>query len=479
MDDYNQVSQQPMKLVMFLDAIEHVSRISRILRQPKGNALLLGVGGSGRQSLTRVAAFTAEMHCFQIEIAKGYGKNEWREDVKKVLLRAGKEGKPTVFLFTDSQIVLESFLEDINNILNSGEVPNIFDMADTDQIFLAVRPVCQAEGINPTKQNMYEKFLNRVQANLHLVLAFSPVGNAFRTRLRNFPSLVTCCTIDWFTEWPAEALRGVAQEAFVDIEFPNDSIKDGIVALCRDIHQGVERASIKYAEELRRYNYVTPTSYLELLSTFRRVLGEKKNELETGKRRLTVGLDKLESTEKAVEVMQVELTELKPVLQRTSIEVDELMIKIEKDKGSAAETKSVVEAEKDIASVKAAECKSIKDEAEAGLAEALPALDEAVKVLQNLKASDVSEVAKYSNPPALAKLVIEALCVMFQVAPAKVGEAGKKVDDYWAPGKKLLGDKDLINNMFNYDKDHIPDKVDLFVTVKVMIDAVNNKEAHS
>ncbi len=118
--------------------------------------------------------------------------------------------------------------------------------------------------------------------------------------------------------------------------------------------------------------------------------------------------------------MQVELTDLRPVLVRTSIEVDELMVKIEKDKASAAETKAVVEAEKDIASAKAAECKSIKDEAEAGLAEALPALDEAVKVLQNLKSSDISEVAKYSNPPALAKLVIEALCVMFQVAPLKV-----------------------------------------------------------
>ncbi|KAJ1485019.1 hydrolytic ATP binding site of dynein motor region D1-domain-containing protein, partial [Baffinella frigidus] len=137
LDEYNSQTNKPMKLVMFMDAIGHVSRISRILRQPKGNALLLGVGGSGRQSMTRVASFAANMECISIEIAKGYGKFEWREDVKKVLLRAGKEGKPTVFLFTDSQIVLESFLEDINGVLNSGEVPNIFDMADHDQIAMA------------------------------------------------------------------------------------------------------------------------------------------------------------------------------------------------------------------------------------------------------------------------------------------------------------------------------------------------------
>ncbi len=54
--------------------------------------------------------------------APSYGANEWRDDLRKVLKKAGLEGKDTVFLFTDTQIVQENYLEDINNILNSGEV---------------------------------------------------------------------------------------------------------------------------------------------------------------------------------------------------------------------------------------------------------------------------------------------------------------------------------------------------------------------
>lgn len=59
LDDYNSQAKKQMHLVMFLDACDHVSRIARVLRQPLGNSLLLGVGGSGRQSLTRLATFFA------------------------------------------------------------------------------------------------------------------------------------------------------------------------------------------------------------------------------------------------------------------------------------------------------------------------------------------------------------------------------------------------------------------------------------
>ena len=90
-------------------------------------------------------------------------------------------------------------------------MPNLWKNEDQDIIANAMQHVLLGKGMQVTKIAMAIEFLNRVRANFHVCLAMSPIGDAFRTRLRMFPSLVNCCTIDWFSEWPEEALRSVAR----------------------------------------------------------------------------------------------------------------------------------------------------------------------------------------------------------------------------------------------------------------------------
>ena len=84
LDEYNLEHKTPLHLVFFMDAVKHISRIARILRQPRGSAMLVGVGGSGKQSLTRFAAYISDAQCTSIELVRNYGLNEFREDIKKM-----------------------------------------------------------------------------------------------------------------------------------------------------------------------------------------------------------------------------------------------------------------------------------------------------------------------------------------------------------------------------------------------------------
>lgn len=225
-------------MILFQDAVEHVTRLARLLRGDRGNGLLIGacvygvrfsikiehfspvgLSGMGKQSLTRLAAHINNYQIMQIELTRGYDYNSFRDDLRKFYWNTGVANRETgtrlegapfetilktgllVFLITDTQIVKEEFMEDIQNILNSGEVPNLFLGDDYERVILGVKDDCikskpkkpsgGAEEVSDiSRESIFDFFLNRARSNLRICCCMSPIGEAFRRRCQMFPSLV-------------------------------------------------------------------------------------------------------------------------------------------------------------------------------------------------------------------------------------------------------------------------------------------------
>lgn len=87
------------------------------------------------------------------------------------------------------------------------QVPNLYAADETEKIVGLVRPLAKAAGKLETRDAILQHYVQLVRENLHVVLCMSPIGAGFRNRCRMFPSLVNCCTVDWFNVRCVVALR--------------------------------------------------------------------------------------------------------------------------------------------------------------------------------------------------------------------------------------------------------------------------------
>ncbi|XP_068978772.1 dynein axonemal heavy chain 2 [Bombus flavifrons] len=470
MDEYNASSGVVrMNLVLFHDAIEHICRIVRVISQPRGNMLLIGIGGSGRQSLSRIASYICELTTFQICVTKNYKLPEFREDLKVLYSKTGVEEKPTTFLFNDTQVTEEQFLEVINSILSTGEVANLYKSDEIEEIKKKLTKEVIRAGRVPTTEAIYSLLIERARANMHLVVCMSPIGDAFRNRLRQYPSLINCTTIDWFLEWPREALLEVGNKFLMNLNLTltitgenkaelrqsataiplpplQERMRDGIAAIFSLIHKTVSEFSSRMAAEMKRYNYVTPVNFLELVAGYKTMLAEKRKDLAIQANKLRNGLSKIDDTRVKVNEMATELEVTQEQVHKSTRECEEFLVTIVNQRRDADETQKTVAARSQRIGEEQKECKKLEEIARADLATVEPALNEAMKALDALSKKDIAEIRSFTRPPPKVEMVMEAVMILKTSEPS------------WTESKRQLADVNFLNTLRDFDKDNISDR---------------------
>lgn len=425
-----------MELVLFNDALEHLLRINRLMEMPRGSALLVGVGGSGKQSLIRLSAYISRSVCTKLTLTKTYNKNNFLEDIQNLYRSAGHQRKSTTFLFTESEIKDEVFLEYINSILLTGDIPGLFAKdeimaitADLRSSFIKERP-----GVEDTQDNLKQYFIDKVRDNLHLMICMSPLNPKFPIRARKFPGIVSCPTTDWFLSWPADALVALSK-AFIQ-NFPVEctpEVKEGLMTHMGMVHSMVTEVCDEYFVKMRRRVYQTPKSYLSFIQNFTAMYSVKLSELKKKESRVNLGLQKLIQGAKDVEDMKKVLAEEQLKLEIATQETNKMLASLEVSSADAKRESDKVSAIKARCVEDATRISAEKSACMADLAKAQPFVDQATEAMNKIKPPDINEVKKLPNPATIIQLVFDGILILFKlplnpIRPAKLVIAKQEIN---------------------------------------------------
>ncbi|SBS80798.1 dynein heavy chain, putative [Plasmodium ovale] len=454
-----------VQLVLFDDVLDHITRIDRVLRLPLGHLLLVGASGAGKTILSRFVSWINGLSIFQIRAGRNYCTESFEADLRCVMKRAGIKEEKITFIFDESNVLGPAFLERMNALLASGEVPGLFE-GDNYTSLINECKTAYGPNIGLDETDIFKKFTKQVQLNLHIVFTMNPANPDFANRQATSPALFNRCVIDWFGDWPYSALLQVASEFTDNLDLPDKNfhiekietddipIRGNVTYKDRkyyflsraivQIHNSVVRVNNILLKKGSKYNYMTPRDFLDFIKHFLKIIEEKKEEISGQKKHLNCGLNKLKDTEVQVAELRNSLAIKKKTLAEKDIEAEDkmkLMIKQQtetEDKKKKAEILAkkldeqfiIIEQRKEI----------VRKE----LSEVEPKFREAEEAVKNIPKKNFDELRAMANPPILVRNAVEAVAILI------MNEGDKNVT--WEDARKIMKGQDFINKVLYLDK---------------------------
>ena len=320
---------------------------------------------------------------------------------------------------TDAEIKSETFLEAINSMLATGEIPGLIPKDEKDVISLECKTVWQKEagskGADPSMLTLWIYFINRVKDCLHTVLAFSPVGNKFRERSQKFPSLFSQCSIDWFLPWPEDALVAVSQKFLTGFKIDcTPEVLSNLEKHMGKCHDLVTEVCEIYFQRMRRHVYVTPKSYLSFIDLYKDVYKVKYDGIDVEEANIVSGLEKLAEASQGVEELKVDLRKEEVKLKEASDVTDKLLKELEVENKKAKEKADEVAIVAENCINQRNQIMAEKEQADRDLQAAIPYLRKAEAAVNSIKPADINELKGMRQAVDTTRLIMDTVHILFQ-----------------------------------------------------------------
>ncbi|ODQ54001.1 hypothetical protein SAICODRAFT_70683 [Saitoella complicata NRRL Y-17804] len=447
-------------LVLFNDVLDHVLRIDRVFRQPQGHMILIGVSGSGKTTLARFVAWMNGLKVFQIKVHGRYSSEDFDEDLRDVLRRAGCKGEKVCFIMDESNVLDSGFLERMNTLLANAEVPGLFEGDDYAALMTNCREGAQREGLLlDSPEELYKWFTQQIVKNLHVVFTMNPPEGGLSSKAATSPALFNRCVLNWMGDWSDQAFYQVALESTQGLDLDDTSYvspqemqiayrglsvtpthREAIINAMVYIHMSVHEVNRKLAASQSKTIHLTPRHYLDFVNQFVRLFNEKRAELEEEQRHLNVGLDKLQDTFTKVEELRGSLAEKRVRLEQMNAQANEKLQSMVADQQEAEQKRAASLVIQQALAVQEKEIDERREIVIRDLERAEPAVLEAQRSVQNIKKQHLTEVRSMANPPEAVKTAMESVCVLLS----------NKVDT-WRSVQSVIRRDDFIPSIVNFD----------------------------
>lgn len=450
--------------VLFDDAISHIIRISRVLDMDRKSILLIGIGGSGKKSLSKVSATIACSRFICCSKGSGYTVAKFFDDMRDGFKISGIKGVPVCFMLSDADISDDILLDYVNQQLVTGKVAGIFQKEDIDAIIGDVRPTFRSKQVSllETEENLLNFFWDRVNKNFHFVLCFSPTGGNLRRRLKNFPGLLSCA-IDWFHPWPKEALTSLSKNIlYPTIQEWSDISSECVSDVTSRIHSLMSDLFEKYYDDTGRKVHVTPKSYLAFISTVKDIYENKVQMIKDYMQTLCNGLQKMGEAKVQVDRMKDDLQEKHETLSAAKKDITNLIKQIDTStKEATIERKNVQEIVSKVTK-KAEEILNVKMEAECDLEKAKPALESALDALNSISSKDINSLKSLRKPPDVIKRIMDCVLILNHSQISKIVwhevKENMVIQSSYEESLKMMSDMSFLQKLLTFPKDEINDE---------------------
>nr|CRZ22352.1 BMA-CHE-3 [Brugia malayi] len=417
---------------------EYAKLLQQAVNRYGGSLLLAGRAGMGRREAASLVANMHQMPVFSPKLTSSYGIKQFRNDLKTVIQDVAINGKHIVYIIEDYQLLHDAFLQSINSLLSSGDIPGIFTTQEFDSFLVSLREQASQDAF---QGDLYSYFVMKVKANLHIILILNVDDTNFSLKCSSNPSLYKECSIIWNETWNKNALSQLSELILSrhNIKAANDIL----IAFGQIYHQCPSEIA-------------PPAKYIRFIENYACILNKKRTAIETRSNRLKAGIGKLTEARESVSNMQKKAAKKSKLLAEKQSDADMALKAISQSMTNANYQRSDMEQLK-LATAKENERiekqKSLIDEQ---LREVEPILREAREAVGSIKSESLSEIRSLRAPPEAIRDILQAVLLFMGI-----------FDTSWEAMRKFLARNGVKDEIINFDARRISPDVNKRVTALI------------